>query len=864
MAVQSGSYSSAIHGPRALARQAVNLVRGHTRDVGGTVATHVARLGEIERVVREHTGLELSGLDVLDVGTGQRLIQLAYFSRRNRVTGIDRDVIVQGFEPLGYSRMLRTNGALRVAKTIARKAPPHRRPVPRRSRATGWTRALPPPPPGPHDGRRGDAVRGLVLRLRLLADSAATPRAARAGTRRDRPRHASGGRRVRRPDAVHGAHGLLGHQSDRRRRRRATGLVRTSVPEHRPPDRSERTRERPRTCRLATALRTCDAGPPCTRTPTGRRQIDRNARRASSGPEASCANSTSTSCLPASSRWSARKPANDAGGAGRSSSVTVTKRTPFGPSSSSASASPPSVTGRSPAPSWSSTIAPGTAPRTMFRATCAWSSPRVSRESTDQRMVIIPKLGCELRDAEAILAERRTDQPRTRPDRPLDGVVRPHELLADVGAAERRRVWMSEGMVPELVTLGDDSLEDGLVAADLLANDEERRACVVPAQEVEDPGRVVRGRSVVKGQGHPPRVSSLDDVETAGRGVGGVDGTRDHVARSRQVGHRGGRSRRAAAVALAALCALSFTASSSGDRPVKQAAVVVSPRGNDSTCARNSPARTCASWGRAYRVALPGDLIEIQPGTYGNQTLVHDPAKRSSLSVTFRGSGSVVLQGVRTRRRHGLQQRRRPLERRLRAIRGPRPRPSDVDDWGDDPTDQPGLKHARSVPQRHRAAAPDALRTRPRDALERRARTFLLQLLGDRARYGAGQPEPVEDITLDRVYVHDITDNCSYYPEPGCNGLPAPNLDLFHVDCLQAYGGDRITIRRSRFFNCATQAIFAGTEGGGTFSNWTIENTMVGGIRRGATARSRTTRSSSGTRRAARISSDRFGSRTTR
>ena len=137
------------------------------------------------------------------------------------------------------------------------------------------------------------------------------------------------------------------------------------------------------------------------------------------------------------------------------------------------------------------------------------------------------------------------------------------------------------------------------------------------------------------------------------------------------------------------------------------------------------------------------------------------------------------------------------------------------------------------VPQRDRAAAPDALRTRPRDALERRAGAFLLQLLGDRARYGAGQPEPVENITLDRVYVHDITDNCSYYPEPGCNGLPAPNLDLFHVDCLQAYGGDRITIRRSRFFNCATQAIFAGTEGGGTFSNWTIENTMVGGIPRG-------------------------------
>ena len=53
---------------------------------------------------------------------GQRLMEMKYFaSRPNDVSGVDRDVIVQGLDLRGYLRVLRANGAKRTVKTIGRK-----------------------------------------------------------------------------------------------------------------------------------------------------------------------------------------------------------------------------------------------------------------------------------------------------------------------------------------------------------------------------------------------------------------------------------------------------------------------------------------------------------------------------------------------------------------------------------------------------------------------------------------------------------------------------------------------------------------------------------------------------------------------
>jgi len=116
------SYSSQLKGASQFLQEATSLVRAHTRNTGDHVADSIAHLQKVERLVLEHAGLRIEGLDVLDVGAGQRLLQASFFAYRgNRVVGIDRDVIVRGLDPSGYFRMARSNGTRRLTKTLGRK-----------------------------------------------------------------------------------------------------------------------------------------------------------------------------------------------------------------------------------------------------------------------------------------------------------------------------------------------------------------------------------------------------------------------------------------------------------------------------------------------------------------------------------------------------------------------------------------------------------------------------------------------------------------------------------------------------------------------------------------------------------------------
>jgi ubiquinone/menaquinone biosynthesis C-methylase UbiE len=115
------SYTSQRSGPIALLQEARHLYEAHTIDVAGRVAEIVARLEEMRAVVFEYCGLDLNALDMLDVGAGQRLLQMVYFSKSNSVVGIDRDVIAQGWDPRGYFEMFRSNGVRRTVKTVVRK-----------------------------------------------------------------------------------------------------------------------------------------------------------------------------------------------------------------------------------------------------------------------------------------------------------------------------------------------------------------------------------------------------------------------------------------------------------------------------------------------------------------------------------------------------------------------------------------------------------------------------------------------------------------------------------------------------------------------------------------------------------------------
>jgi hypothetical protein len=60
----------------------------------------------------------------------------------------------------------------------------------------------------------------------------------------------------------------------------------------------------------------------------------------------------------------------------------------------------------------------------------------------------------------------------------------------------------------------------------------------------------------------------------------------------------------------------------------------IAPGGSDASgCTAVAP---CATFNRAYHAARPGDVVEVGAGTYGNQRLTFDPAKRSSRRVVFK------------------------------------------------------------------------------------------------------------------------------------------------------------------------------------------------------------------------------------
>ena len=116
------SYSSGLRGALGFVTESINLVHASSRDMPQQVARTIAHQKRIERLVTEHAGIGLEGLSMLDVGAGQRLIQMKYFTARgNNVVGVDRDLIVQGFDPFGYLQMARTNGWRRAIKTAGRK-----------------------------------------------------------------------------------------------------------------------------------------------------------------------------------------------------------------------------------------------------------------------------------------------------------------------------------------------------------------------------------------------------------------------------------------------------------------------------------------------------------------------------------------------------------------------------------------------------------------------------------------------------------------------------------------------------------------------------------------------------------------------
>ncbi len=91
------------------------------RDPAAEADVVVERLRRDEARMERGLGRPLNDLDILEIGPGQTMSRARYFGLRNRVQAVDLDVIPRGLDLPGYWRMLRSNGAGRLAKTLGRK-----------------------------------------------------------------------------------------------------------------------------------------------------------------------------------------------------------------------------------------------------------------------------------------------------------------------------------------------------------------------------------------------------------------------------------------------------------------------------------------------------------------------------------------------------------------------------------------------------------------------------------------------------------------------------------------------------------------------------------------------------------------------
>ena len=259
----------------------------------------------------------------------------------------------------------------------------------------------------------------------------------------------------------------------------------------------------------------------------------------------------------------------------------------------------------------------------------------------------------------------------------------------------------------------------------------------------------------------------------------------------------GNRSAQAQVVSTTALCSQSSTGGT----------VFVNPNGNDSAaCTQTAP---CRSFGRAYRAAQPGQVVEIAAGSYPNQSVSPDPAKTGSTDVVLRPAPGATVNV------DGFYQ------------------------WGASHTTVDGAGGDLNI-SGFEVGDPASRSNRVTDITFRN-----IDFLG-----GQSQVLNVDGLTLDNL---DIGGNCDGYDALRFNDPvgtagdaddPAnvvvkdsrigricwPN-SADHPDCVAMSAGHNVTFDGNRIWQCGSQGLYLISELGGNIHDVQIQNNMFGDCR---------------------------------
>jgi SAM-dependent methyltransferase len=102
-------------------REVQQLYRMGKQEVSDRVYFTLAEVHQCAKFLHEDFGLKLEGLDILEVGPGRLLEHLRALSVKNRVTGIDMEIIPQGEDWSDYVELLRHSPVPRTAQAVMRK-----------------------------------------------------------------------------------------------------------------------------------------------------------------------------------------------------------------------------------------------------------------------------------------------------------------------------------------------------------------------------------------------------------------------------------------------------------------------------------------------------------------------------------------------------------------------------------------------------------------------------------------------------------------------------------------------------------------------------------------------------------------------
>jgi SAM-dependent methyltransferase len=116
------SYSDRHLGMLGRTRELFTLWQSKRQNIPGQARHMLAEMESSQSEMERALGGGLADKDILIIGPGQQLIEMSFFARLGRVTGIDLDVIPQHPSVRGYLKMFRNNGSIRTLKTVGRKA----------------------------------------------------------------------------------------------------------------------------------------------------------------------------------------------------------------------------------------------------------------------------------------------------------------------------------------------------------------------------------------------------------------------------------------------------------------------------------------------------------------------------------------------------------------------------------------------------------------------------------------------------------------------------------------------------------------------------------------------------------------------